>query len=356
MSIPIRILDLDCNLISELDIYESLQWEKSLYGIGIFKIETDYNVSNAGELTINRLIMLGNDPEKVGIIRAIKLDKKGNKESYSVTGYQLKGVFKQRVTIPLAGQATQSWSNKETETILKELVEQTCIDNAANKFDNLVLDTDQARGIKQYVSTRYKNIAEELEKIGRIGEMGYKLYLDFAAKKWNFEVIPVSNKTASVFFSTKFDNIENEVYEENELLMNNYALVGGQGVGAARTIVEVGTASTDVELSVQFVDARDTDDADELENRGEQKNAANAKVINYNCKIINNVFEYEVDWDIGDKVTVQNLQLGINLELVVEKVTEFYMAGKDRQLEVEFGNTALTIKQYVNNNFDKGID
>jgi len=352
----IRILDADTNLIAEIDVFDSLEWNRNFYGVGIFNLQLSYNAPYATELQKNRLLMLNNETNKVGIIKQIKYSQSGNEEKLTVTGYELKGILKQRITIPPAGTSHQSFTSAKAETVMKDMVEHNCLNIAGMEFDNLNITTDQSRGTTLTLKTRYKKLADEIEKIGRISELGHIITLNTLTNKWDFEILVTTDKSASVFFSPDFNNLEKQDYINSDINSSNYAIVGGQGQAELRTIIEKGTALLDVEKSVMFVDARDIDDADDLESRADQKLSATQTVISYSCFITNVTFVYEIDWDLGDIVTVKNDKLGINEQLQIQNVTEWYTAGNIRRLNVTFGDKPISLKQYVDNNTDYGID
>jgi hypothetical protein len=180
-------------------------------------------------------------------------------------------------------------------------------------------------------------LADELEKIGKISELGHTLDINTSTKKYDFEILETNDKSAIVFFSIEYDNIDTQYYNNSDINSSNYAIIGGQGEGALRTIVETGSADAD------------------LESRGIQKLSAVSTIINFDCDINDNTFKYQIDWDLGDIVTVQNKKLGITEQLQIQNISEWYIAGKPRKINVIFGEKPITLKQYVDNNVDYGI-
>jgi hypothetical protein len=277
-----------------------------------------------------------------------------------VSGFELKGILKQRISIPPAGFSHQRFNNKESETIMKDIIQLNCLDTAGYEFENFQIATDLQRGDKRYTATRYKNLAEEIQRIGQATETGSQIYLNFTTKKMIFDIIPVTDKTSGtanpVIFSTKYNNILKQDYFDSDANAYNYAFVGGQGEGDARTIVQVGTVATNLDLSVMFVDARDIDDTDELTTRGNEKLSQTENEISFDCVISENKpFLYETDYDIGTKVTIENERLGLSFSKVIEAITEYYTE-TGREIEATFGTPRKNVKKYIDINTDYGID
>jgi hypothetical protein len=356
---PIRIFNEDIEFLAEIDNYETLRFERKMYSAGAFSLRLNANIKYANELKKNRIITIGNSQTKAGIIKTIQYVQ-GETEILTVSGFELKGIFRQRITIPPAGFSHQRFNNKEVETIMKDIVKLNCIDTAGFEFENFEVATDLQRGDKRYTATRYKNLEEEIFRIGKSSEMGSYIYLDFTNKKMMFDVMPVTDKTSGsanpVIFSTKYNNILKQDYYDSDTNNFNYALVGGQGVGDARTITHVGTPFTNFELSVTFVDARDIDDIDELTTRGEEKLSQTQSEISFDCLVSQNKpFQYETDYDLGTKVTIENERLNISFDKTIEAITEYYTeTGFD--VEMTFGTTRKSVKTYIDINTDYGID
>lgn len=358
----IRVLETDLTLVAEIDTYTSFTFQRKLYNAGRFTLILNYYTTNALELTMNRLIMLDNNPYKVGIIKGVKYIQEGNNETLEVTGFELKGIFKQRVTIPNAGQSHQKFSTTNFETILKGLVQKQCIDNTTMKFNRLEVVANTNKGFEFGFETRYKKLDEEIEKISRNAEIGYQVYLDFETKKWKFDIIRsnvVLDENAFLpIFSAEYDNMERQEFESDTSESKNYAIVAGQGEGSDRTIkIVANETNTDIDLDVMFVDARDINDDADLQERGLLKLAESAPTNSFDCDIIDGVpFVYEIDWDLGDMVQIVSKKMGVKITKLVEEVTEFYQVGTDRKINAVFGKATQGIRKYIDTTNDVGID
>jgi len=352
----IRIFDKDVNLIAEVDAYQSLSFERKLFTSGVFKIKLNRGSKCAHEFKRNRLISVGNTGKKVGIIKQIQHNISNNDSMLEITGLELKGRFLQRVTIPTTASEFQSFTQKEAETIIKDVVTQNCVTNFP--FSNLNVTVDQARGAKFDYTTRYKPLESEIERIARLSELGTSLQLNFATKKWDFDIIEGRDLTSTggainpVIFAYEYDNIQSQYYTESDFNSINYAIVGGSGDGVDRVIVETGTSDTDIDLYIGFVEAGNLSATDELTARGEETISKLKPIQSFNCDILPvSNYEYEVDYDLGDFVTLQDREIEVSVDKQIEGITEYY----DKtgfKITVDFGQDLKTTRQIIDEKID----
>ena len=347
----IRILEANGELVTEIDAYISLEFERSFYGIGTFVLRIDSRLEKVSELTKNRLILIKNERNKVGIIKQLRYEFSGNNNILEVTGVQLKGLTWQRITIPPTGSATDSY-NTDVESVMKGLVQRNCLDITGMEFDELTILTNQNRGNAIKFETRYKRLSNELEAIGRANGIGYDVELQ---DDWEFDIKIGTDRTSNVFFSRKYENVERLTYLTSLINTSNYILIGVQGTGASRTIVEDGIASNGLERNVRFVDARDISDTDVLQERLDQKLAEYDGIDNLDIDVTNSTFVYETDWDLGDYVTFMDDFLEIEATYQIEIVKEWYTQQGEKQITIGFGKKPITIRDYVNQRTEQGI-
>jgi hypothetical protein len=295
--------------------------------------------------------MLEADRYKAGVIRykEIKTNDKGE-EILTVKGYTLGAITQQRITIPPDGLAYDI-QEADGETVMKHYVRRNCLDIPGMEFPNLVIAPNQNRGDKIKWQSRYKNLAEELEQISKLTNLGWHIYLDFDLKKWIFDIYNGRNFSASqqinppVIFSPQFENVKSQEYTDSLVGFANYAIVAGQGEGADRSILMTGSDATGLDKHVIFVDARDIENSVDLIQRGEAKLSEHQRIISFQSEILpTGPFEYQKDWDVGDMVTVQNKDWNITMDTRITEVEEIYEAG-GLKLNVTFGESIPTLTQ-----------
>ncbi|SKC57499.1 siphovirus ReqiPepy6 Gp37-like family protein [Maledivibacter halophilus] len=348
---PIRILSPTLDLQGEVDNYLSFSFLRKYYSYGEFQLVTNTKVQNADKLDINRLIMLGADKYKVGVIRhkEVKTNEQGE-EILTVRGYTLGAIAKQRITIPPDNQAVDT-IEADAETVMKHYVERNCLLIPGMEFPNLEIAPNKNRGKSIKWQSRYKNLAEELESISRITNLGWHIYLDSTLKKWIFDIYNGRNFSVNqdinppVIFSPEFDNVKSQEYIDSLVGFGNYAIVAGQGEGVNREIITIGSDATGLDKHVIFVDARDLESSNDLPDRGKLKLSEHKRLISFQSEVIpTGPFQYERDWNLGDIVTVQNKEWGITVDVRITEVTEVYEASGFK-LNVVFGDSLPTLTE-----------
>jgi len=348
---PIRILTPALELQGEIDNYLSLSFCRSYHLPGEFQLVTNRKVQNADKPDINSLIMLGADPHKTGIIRhkEIKSGERGE-ETLTVKGYALGAITRQRITIPPPGQAYDI-QEADAETVLKHYVQRNCLDIPGMEFPMLTIAENQHRGIIVKWQSRYKNLGDELESISRLTGLGWQIYPDFGSGKWVFDVYQGRDVSASqttlppVIFSPEFENIKAQEFTHSLAGYGTCAIVGGPGERTEREIITVDSGATGLDKHVIFVDARDIENSADLPGRGESRLSEHQRIFSLQSEVLTNgPFQYEVDWDVGDVVTVQNKAWNLTMDSRITEVEEIYEAGGFK-LNVTFGNSLPTLPQ-----------
>ena len=350
----IRILSKDLNLLGEVDNYLSFSFTRKYYTYGEFQLVTNIKVQNADKLNVGNLIMIASDELKTGIIRhkEIKINEAGE-EILTVKGFSLSHFLTQRITIPPTG-AAQDIIEGNVETAMKHFVKRNCLDIPGMEFSSFIISPNLNRGEVIKWSSRYKNLAEELEKISRLTGTSFMIYPDFELKSYIFDIYNGRNFSASqntrppVIFSSKFDNVNSQDYTDSLLDYGNYAIVAGQGEGVNREILMMGDeAAVGFEKSVIFVDARDLKNNMDLPTRGAEKLKEHERITSFGAEVLTKgPFEYEKDWDLGDIVTVQNKEWNVEVNTRITEVTEIYEAGGFR-LNVVFGEAPPTLGEKI---------
>lgn len=345
---PIRILTKELDLVGEVDNCLSFSFSRNVHRPGEFQLVTNYRVQHADKLTINRLLMVGNDPMKTGIIRhkEIQLNENGE-EILTVKGFQLGDILKQRITFPPTG-SVQDIQSGSAESVMKHFVRRNCIELLEMAFPFLEIAPDLQRGPSVEWQSRYQNLGEEIESISRLTNIGWHIFPDLLSKRWIFDVFIGRNLSAEqaelppVIFSTAFDNIRTQTLIDSVLGFRNQAVVGGEGEDEAREIVLTESDTSGLEKYVLFVDARDVTATSELYLRGDQQLKDHPRLVNLQSVILpSGPFQYEKGWDVGDLVTIEQPEWGLQLTTCITEVQEIYERD-GLELHVTFGSEVPT--------------
>lgn len=356
-NVPVRIFDSGLNLLAEIDDYESLYYSRSWYGIGDWQMTINYHKQYASLLERGQIILPGTRMDSVGIIVSIQYavggDGKGS-ETITVSGRELKQLFKWRISYPGAGDARYEHQGK-AETIIKNFVKAQCgaTAAAARQYPLLTIATDQARGPTYLISARYSVVADELKDAANASHVSPTMTIDTTNKVYVFDVAEGVDRTAGqavnarVIFSPSFDTLASAEIMHSDAEYRSIMVVGGQGVGAAREIYEYypGTEPAGLDRREAWIDARDLADPADLPTRGAAKSTEYAQedyiegvVLTYSS------LQYRTEWNLGDIVTVSAFSESTDAR--ISAVRESWSSG-EYGIEITFGKPFPTITDKV---------
>lgn len=401
---PIRVFDRDLNLQSEISNYASLMFVRSWTGVGDLELRINRYKNHVETLQKGNLIVIGSDLHKVYRIlhKEIELDENGKiTENWLIKGLELKSVTGQRITEPPKGSDTDNVSGS-AETVMKHYVHNNLFYPAdiKRRIDQLIIAPNQNRGANLSWQSRYKGVDEELESISLLSNLGWNLSVDYDLKKWVFDVKSGKDLTVNqtdnnpVIFSSEFSNVKSLNFSDSDLNFKNMAYVAGQGEGSDRRVYEMGE-STGLDRQELFVDARDvaelnndeqprpeSDIINDLTTRGEQKLAERRTELFLEAQIMTPIardeyeveesfitpyqvveevtkktnvystFMYELDYDLGDKVTIQEKGWNVTMDARITEITEIYEVDGFK-LEAVFGNSRPTLISKIKNEINQ---
>lgn len=347
---PVRIIDMDFNLLGEIDNYESLQFTRRHFRAGEFELHIAIGKRYVDQLLKDRVIFLGNQQHKAGYIvsREVKLNEDGS-ETVIVKGPTLGGVLDRRLTIADSYDRFRG----AAETLMKHYVNRHIVDGVypERKMPFFICAPDQARGIETPWQTRYEPLDHVITEIANWCELGWQVSLDFDTKKWVFDVRTGRDLTVDqsvnppVIFSRGFDNVSSQQFIDSDASYRNVGYAGGPGEEEDQTVLVIGTASGFDRREV-YLDASEAADAAEIAELGEVKLAGYRQIKTFDGKVIDTgSFIYEQDWDLGDIVTLQNLDWGLQSNTRIIEVREIYE--QEVKIEVLLGDEIPTITSVV---------
>lgn len=345
----INIIDRNFNHLGLIDEYESFMPSKSYHGIAGFELHLHESNTYADELIKENIVYI--DEEKAYVILHRDINSINGK--LVVKGLELKSYLNRFIIFPPEDKA-QYRINDNVETIMKEYVQATLNRKGIN---NIVVAINKNRGKKTVYQSRYKPLAEELEKLSKDSGIGWDITLDFENKRFVFDVIEGRNLTSSqaslppAIFAIEYDNIVEQNLVESRMDYANTAIVAGQGEGVDRAIEIVGD-SKGLDSFELFVDARDIEDEDDLPSRGNQKLSEMKEILNFDSEVLaDQNIEYEKDYKLGDICTIQNNKWNVTADRRVTQVNEIYERNGFR-LDIDFGDSPPTIMDKIKKETD----
>jgi len=349
----IKIIDRDFNFLGLIDEFTSFMHTKKWHGIGGFELHLHVNTTHAEQLQKENIIFT--TERKAYVILYRELNSTNGK--LVVKGLEIKSYLARWLVFPPTEQAYYR-INSNVETIMKEYVQATL---TRKGIDNIVVADDLGRGEITVFQTRYKNLADELEKLSLASGLGWDVWLDVDRKKFIFDVAEGRDITADqdilppAIFSIDYDNIGEQTLIESKIDYANTAIVAGQGEGADRVISIIGDNDKGLDSFELFVDARDLENETDLPSRGEQKLSELQEIFTFDSQVLTDRnLKYEEDFNLGDLVTLQNKKWNIVANRRITEITEIYESSGFR-LEVAFGESLPTIKDVIKQATDAPI-
>ncbi|MGL5646698.1 MAG: siphovirus ReqiPepy6 Gp37-like family protein [Clostridium sp.] len=334
----------------------ALQWKRKFFDNGSFDLRTTITSKNVELLAKNNFIVKSNSDE-IGIIESVQTIK--NSESGTselvVKGVLAEGITKRRILL------TKYSKNGLAEESIREMINTCCINptDTKRKIPLLQLGTNNNFTEKVDFQATYKNLNDQIIKVLKVANLGFRARLDKDIKKIILEVYKGRDLSDVIRLNEVDGTLKSINYVEDISNYKNFTLVGGEGEGTARTTVTVDKGLTGLERSEIFTDARDlqkeslttVEYQNKLKTRGEEtlntNNVSESFVSETNYNMQNTYRDY---WDLGDIITVESVNLGITLLERVTEVTEEYTTEGIKIIPV-FGNPEPSLKDILKEEF-----
>lgn len=357
--------------LGEINKFTSLMWPDKFNGYSTFELNAPLTPENRNLIKKGNILWCGGENACIIEIIQSNMDENGQK-TYKVRGRSLEMLLTTRIVW-----GTYNCVNKYSSTAMYEIVNENCINpsNSARKIPFLECAEDEKLGKITSFQKTGGEVYTALQSIAADVDLGFDIIFKPREKKLLFKVTEgVDRSTASVsddgsklvIFSTDLDDILSSSYYTNNQDVKTLAYVAGEGEGAERKHLTSGdNASSGFLRRELYVDAKDlrteilsedntvitiTDDEyiELLNERGNEKLAERIEVETFEAKmrVTGEIqYVYGVDYFKGDKVIIQDTELGIQ---VIAKVTEVSQNYDDEyELVITFGYEYPTLIQKV---------
>lgn len=365
------------------EVYDYFRFTRNLRTAGDFELQINKNRAKAAYLldpSAFLLVYFDGVVSRAGIIEQIEcvLDDTGaGGEVLTITG-RSGGMFSERLAV--AGTQSETGYDTQTgaaETLIRHYVEVNAVsaqDASGNpapqrNIPNLILETAPAtgRGTVCTYSARYETLAEILEALSYAGGIGWDIEFDRGFKRFIFRITVGTDHTSTsarpIIFRPELNNVESLEYLFSLLDSKTLAYVGGSGENASRVVAPVYlTAAEPSGFSRRetFVDASNTSDLSELTTAGQSELLQTAGSISLDAAL-NSSFQsvqYQVDYDIGDTVTVEYSGVATVDAVIISIVDETVGGGRGsvRRLTAKLGTEPADIRRIVRRTTRKTIE
>lgn len=252
----VYVLNQNLQTVGIIDSYKSLIWASRYRTVGDCELYVPATTENLNILKKNYFLMRL-DNSMICQIKKIELDTDVENGNYLiVNGFDVKQWLDQRVV----------WSTMNVdgnvENFIRSMVDKA-LGNAslyARQIVNLngsrIFYLGTAAGFTEVITEQvsYKNIGEKVRDYCLKYGWGYRVVL--SNNLLYFQLYKGTDRTASVIFSSEYENLATTKYVEDETNMGNVALVAGEGQGAARSRNVSGYAES-IDRYEIYVDAKD---------------------------------------------------------------------------------------------------
>ena len=354
--------------IGEVNRFSSLIWPDKYNGYASFELWAPINDENREFFKKGNIIWCGgNNAAFIEIVKS-KVDDDGV-ETFNVKGRTLEMLLTTRIIW-----GTYNASNKNSSTVMYDLVYQNFVrpSDYRRRIPFLELGTDNHIGKRITFQKTGGDVYTTLQEIASEADLGFNVLFKPKEKKLIFEVVEGVDRTVNqdtndpVEFSSDLEDILTSEYYTNDQDYKNVALVMGEGEGSNRKKEISGNGySSGLLRREMFVDARDLQSSSTSEggqqvtlspeeykqaliNRGNSKLAECRVVETFESRIrvLGDVqYKYGVDFFKGDKVTVIDKRLGVEISARITEVEEDF--DKEYKMYITFGYSYPTIMQKI---------
>jgi len=235
-----------------------------------------------------------------------------------------------RLVYPAAGLAYDALSATHAETAMKHYVAANAGASAAaaRQVPNLTIAADSARGTALDTSGRYQYVLDMLMQIGQTVGMGWEITYSPTTSKFVFDVIVGVDRTSTVYLDFALDSLAQWHQLDTLVGSKTDVIVGGQGDGVNRDIAErPAVPPSGWSRREAFLDATDIPigSTSLLQSRGDAFIAANGQQQALSAVVRQfGSYQYERDYDLGDIVTVRNIERDVSYAARIISVKTTY--------------------------------
>lgn len=316
------VLNTSFESVAVIDSFKSLIWTDRYKAYGDFELYLPVDTSLFAFLQQDYYLW-SKDSEHGMIIEDLSIDSDAEEGNFlTVTGRSLESILERRI---VWGQKVMT-GNLQTaiQTLLNEsIISPTIADRTISNF--IFQSSTDSKITELTVDAQFTgdDLYTVISNLCSANNIGFKVILNdlnqfvfslYAGVDRSYDQI----ENPYVIFSPSFENIINSNYFTSKATLKNVTLVAGEGEGASRTTVTVGSG-TGLSRRELFTDARDissdTEDgtltpeqyAFQLTSRGNENLAENTAKTAFEGEVeATRLFKYGEDFFIGDIVQIAN--------------------------------------------------
>ena len=345
-----------------VDNYGSFSMTINYKSVGEFVIEIDNRLDSAKDMYIDRIIQFGASHRFVGIITRTEfsIDEEGN-EIKVIKGRTIGDLLSRRVIWMPKTHPVKRYEGK-SETIIKDVITDNIInpEDPDRKINNFTVRESKELGKDTFREYVYNSIEEVTEDLVSGENFGWEVFLDDDENELVFDILIGRDHSLSqeenpqVLFSSELGNIESQEYIDDESSHKNYVYIETYSSLWSNTpsdwnqMGEEGVSGIDRKEGYTKADTYRPElfppDSPQYgvypETIGEWYLTDTSPIQNFDAKAIDGqIYTYGEDYDIGDIVSIENKDWGIEVDLRIISVTvESSGEGMDFDVYLTFGD------------------
>lgn len=267
------------------------------------------------------------------LLRSWRQGYAANEQFLELAGLAVSQILARRIVAYAAGSAQAEKAAAAASNIMRALVRENLGSSAAADRDLstwLQVEADDGIGASVAKSVAWRPLDGALADVAEASaQAGTLLYWHVAwnagAGKYEFQIRagqPGADKTASVQLDSAAGDVQNAVLLRDYAAQLTHVYVGGQGIGAARTVVEVDAperlGSSPFGRVEGFTDRRQYTSSTGMADEGRAELWDQRARVLFSGTINPGAWEYLRYWDFGDRLRV--IHAGQSLTCMVNSV------------------------------------
>lgn len=315
-----------------LQSYSSIQFSECIRDVGDIQLsftdgEVYRNISVAEDILVveNNAYLAENKH---------KTDSKDLRK-YEITGRHITAILSWRCVKGFEVPVGESYENACIRLVQENFISTTDKKRTIPNFTFKRLGLSQKNTVKRIYEAN--DCLSILKFISKLGGFGFRLEYDIQEKKLVFCCVPVSDKSSTVIFGDKFNNIsETDIYEETSDYKNVAYLYNEQTETEEESYTAYGETESEGLFRREYVE-KGSSVEDLMEGLKEKSKTTGAEFVILNSE----QYRYNKDYFLGDTVLLTDTDSGLSLAKPIEKVTHFYE--KTYEMEITYGDAIPTI-------------
>lgn len=326
-NIELYIYDRDLNFKGVIDIYTSLRWRRKYFEAGEFELHLQATENNINLFKKDNIIVR-EESKEAGYVKSVEIIEKKDDTELVIIGRFLSHLLYRRIV-----KSRINFTGKILAGMRKVLNEMT-------PFNILKIEETDIDSANVTFQVTYKNVYNHINKLSLASNVGFRIVPDIKNKRLLFQNFVGLDRTSQqkvnpfYEFSEEYSNIEKADYLFDSSSLCNYVLVGGEGEGSNRVLVEIDNTKGlhDFDIVETFVDAKseskgeltDSEYKEILKQKGNEYIKSITESINFDVY----VKDYKTKWDLGDIVTAKKESWNIAENLRITEVEEVIEGNK----------------------------